>query len=60
MELPQSVPLAEIEAHLRRQLARAGVAHVSADALADALCARCHQEVLVWAENFARSEGAVA
>jgi hypothetical protein len=60
MEPLPDTPLGEIEARLRHQLAHDGSAHVSADALAEAICARCHEEVRVWAENFARSEGAVA
>ncbi len=59
MEPLPNIPLREIEAHLRRQVARDGFAYVSADALASAICARCHEEVRVWAENFARAEGAV-
>ena len=50
--------LAKLEAHLRHQLAQGGTANTSADALAETICARCHEEVRVWAENFARSERA--
>ena len=50
--------LLEIEARLRRQLAQGSAANASADALAEAICARCREEVRVWAENFARSERA--
>ena len=50
--------LLEIEARLRRQLAQGGAATIAADALAEAICARCREEVRVWAENFARSERA--
>ena len=50
--------LAELEAHLRHQLAQGGAATIAADALAEAICARCHEEMHVWAENFARSERA--
>ena len=52
--------LLEIEARLRRQLAQGGAATIAADALAEAICARCREEVRVWAENFARSEQADA
>ena len=52
--------LLEIEARLRRQLAQGSAANASADALAEAICARCREEVRVWAENFARSEQADA
>ena len=50
--------LLEIEARLRRQLAQGSAANASADALAETICARCREEVRVWAENFARSERA--
>ena len=52
--------LAELEAHLRHQLAQGGAATIAADALAETICARCREEVRVWAENFARSEQADA
>lgn len=52
--------LADIEAALCRQLARDGTARLSADELAEAICARCHEEVRVWVENFARAHDALA
>ncbi|MDQ2799561.1 MAG: hypothetical protein M3Y13_07965 [Armatimonadota bacterium] len=60
MELLQDTPIADIEAALCCQLARNGVARISADELAEAICARCHEEVRVWMENFARAHDALA
>ena len=53
MTLPDS--LEEIQVDLFRQISLSGQAIVSTQALSLALAARCHEEVRVWVENFARA-----
>jgi len=57
MEPLQDNPLAKLEAQIFRQLADSGSVSIAADTLAEASCARCHEEVRVWVENFARAHG---